>query len=246
MWDETTGEWKYRHGYQKANNDAQEWPIMEVKGNDDPYADPWEKLRDAKRARVEKNMENRMRNQENAGQLPKGTATRTMKNLAASRKAGKAGGNKDRDSVLPTGVPVDLKASKASGAVASKKRGKQSTMAALVATQRSTASLGKFDQVREGEPERRKALAKKRKFESATSKKVVSTEAERGMKVLNAVMSGGGAAREKAKRNGSLAKGETAYDYDFDDGLGASTYRKKKVRCCLFVVVVLYAAVSVC
>ena len=226
-----TGEWKYRTGYQKANNDAQEWPIMEVKGNDDPFADPWEKLRDAKRARVEKNMENRMRNQERAGQLPKGTATRAMKNLAKGRNAGKAGGNKDRDNVLPTGVPVDLEANKASGPVVSKKRGKESTVAALVATQRSTASLGKFDQVRKGEPERKKALAglKKRKFESSTDKKVVSTEAERGMKVLNAVISGGGAAREKAKRNGSLARGETAYDYDFDDGLGASTFRKKKV-----------------
>lgn len=205
---------------------------MEVKGNDDPYADPWEKLRDAKRAREEKNMENRMRNQEHAGQLPKGTATRAMKNLASSRKAGKVGGDRDRDGVLPSGVPVDLKAGKASGAIASKKRGKESTMAALVASQRSTASLGKFDRVREGEPERRKALAglKKRKFESGTDKKAVSSEAERGMKVFNAVMSGGGAAREKAKRNGSLARGETAYDYDFDDGLGASTYRKKKVR----------------
>lgn len=212
----------YRHGYQKANNDANEWPIMEVKRNDDPYADPWETLRDAKRTRVEKNMENRMRNQESAGQLPKGTANRAMKNLAAGRKAGKAGGNQDRDSVLPSGVPVDLKA---------KKRGKESTMAALVATQRSTASLGKFDQVREGEPDRKKAaLAKKRKFESATDRKVVSTEAERGMKVLNAVMNGGGAAREKAKRNGSLARGETAYDYDFEDGLGASTFKKKKGR----------------
>jgi hypothetical protein len=43
-------------------------------------------------------------------------------------------------------------------------------------------------------------------------------------------MNGGGAAREKAKRNGSLARGETAYDYDFDDGLGASSFRKKKGR----------------
>lgn len=206
---------------------------MEVKGNDDPFADPWEKLRDAKRARVEKNTENRMRNQERAGQLPKGTATRVMKNLAKGRSAGKAGGNKDRDNVLPpTGVPVDLKPNMESGPVALKKRGKESTMAALVATQRSTASLGKFDQVRKGEPERKKAMAglKKRKFESGTDKKVVSTEAERGMKVLNAVMTGGGVAREKAKRNGSLARGETAYDYDFDDGLGASTYKKKKVR----------------
>jgi regulator of ribosome biosynthesis len=127
--------------------------------------------------------------------------------------------------VLPIGIPVDLKATKASGKINSKKRGKESTVAALVASQRSTASLGKFDQMRDSEPERTKAMAglKKRKFESVTDKKVVASEAERGMKVLNtvmnAVMNGGDVAREKAKRKGSLAKGETAYDYDFDDGL---------------------------
>jgi len=154
-----------------------------------------------------------------------------MKNLEAGRKAGKAGGNRDRDGMLPIGIPIDLKATKASGKINSKKRGKESTVAALVASQRSTASLGKFDQMRDSEPERTKAMAglKKRKFESATDKKVVASEAERGMKVLNTVMNGGGVAREKAKRKGSLAKGETAYDYDFDDGLGASAFRKKKV-----------------
>jgi regulator of ribosome biosynthesis len=231
VWDEATGTWMYRHGYQKANNDAAAWPIMEVKRNDDPYADPWEKLRDAKRTRVEKNTENRMRNQEQAGQLAKGTTRRVVKNLEAGRKAGKAGGSQDRDGVLPIGVPVDLKATKVSGKIDSQKRGKESTVAALVASQRSTASLGKFDQMRDGEPERKKTVAglKKRKFESATDKKVVASEAERGMKLLNTVMNGGGVTREKAKRNGSLAKGETAYDYDFDDGLGASTFRKKKV-----------------
>lgn len=222
----------YRHGYQKANSDAQSWPIMEVKRNEDPYADPWEKLRDAKRARVEKNMENSMRNQERAGLLRKGTATRVTKSLEKARYAGKAGGNQDRDGALPSGVPVDLKTRKGSQQVNSVQRGKASTTAALLATQRSTASLGKFDQMREGEPERRKAMAglKRRKFEGATDKKVVSTEADRGMKLLNTVMNGGGVAREKAKKNGSLAKGETAYDYDFDDGLGAGNFRKKKVR----------------
>jgi hypothetical protein len=172
----------YRHGYQKANNDAASWPIMEVKRNDDPYADPWEKLRDANRARVEKNTENRMLNQEQASQLAKGTTRRLMKNLEAGRKAGKAGGNRDRDGVLPIGIPIDLKATKASGKINSKKRGMESTMAALVASQRSTASLGKLDQMRDSEPERTKAMAglKKRKFESATDKKVVASEAERG------------------------------------------------------------------
>lgn len=228
MWDEVSKTWMYRHGYQKANNDSSAWPIMEVKKNDDPYADPWETLRDAKRTRVEKNTENRMRNEERAGALPKGTATRVLKNSKRVRESGKTGGNLDR---VPTGVPVDLETRKGAP-VKSLQRGRDSTVAALAATQRSTASLGKFDRMREGEPERKKALAglKKRKFESATDRKVVSSEAERGMKLLTSVMTGGGVAREKAKRAGKLAKGETAYDYDFDDGLGPGKFKKKKGR----------------
>ena len=231
VFDEATGEWMYRHGYQKANSESKEWPIMEVKGNADPYADPWEKQREEKRARKDKNVESRMRNEERAGNLSKGTTTRVLKSKERTRKAGKEGGNRDRD-ILPTGVPVDLRPTKSDSGLKPAKRGKTSTMAALVATQRSTASLGKFDKMLEGEPERKKIVAgaKKRRFESNTDKKVVSSESERSMKLFNTVMNGGGVEKEKARRKGRLAKGETAYDYDFDDGLGASTFKKKKGR----------------
>lgn len=220
----------FRHGYNKANDDSKAWPIMEVGGNDDPFDDPWERMRDEKRSRVEKNTVNRMRNEEKAGNLPKGAANRTMKNVEKNRKAGRA--ERDANKPIPVGVPVDLKALKGSTEINSLKRGRENTQKALLATQRSTASLGKFDAMRQGEPERKKTLAglKKRRFESATDKKVVATEADRGMKVLNAVINGGGKARDKAKRKGALAKGETAYDYEFNDGLGASSFRKKKGR----------------
>mmetsp|Transcript_16556 Transcript_16556/g.27451 ORF Transcript_16556/g.27451 Transcript_16556/m.27451 type:complete len:463 (+) Transcript_16556:61-1449(+) len=232
VWDEVGQDWKYRHGYNKANNDSKEWPIMEVGGNDDPFDDPWERLRDAKKARVDKNLVSRMRNEEHAGILPRGTARRAMKNIDKSRKSGKAGGTADRDNVIPVGVPVDLEGRKGSADINSLKRGRDNTQKALLATQRSTASIGKFDAMREGEPERKKTLAglKKRKFQSATDKKVTTSEADRGMKLLNAVINGGGKAREKAKRKGALAKGETAYDYEFDDGLGPATFKKKKGR----------------
>ena len=49
------------------------------------------------------------------------------------------------------------------------------------------------------------------------------------MKILKAVMNGG-VAKEKAIRKGHLANGETAYDYEYSDGLGASSFRKKKGR----------------
>jgi regulator of ribosome biosynthesis len=236
VWDEASGTWMFRHGYQKANNDSKEWPIMEVKASEDPYEDPWERQREAKRERSNKNTESRMRNEERAGKLSKGTTTRFLKSAERTRQAGKAGGNHDRDNglprQLPAGVPVDLRPTKSSGELNPSKRGKSSTVAALIATQRSTASLGKFDKMLEGEPERKKVAvgAKKRKYESSTDKKVISTESERSMKLFKAVIDGGGAAKEKDRKKGRLAKGETAYDYDYDDGLGPSTFRKKKGR----------------
>lgn len=223
VWDELTQSWKFLTGRDKANNASKEWPIMEVKANEDPYADPWEKLRDAKRSKTEKNLESRLRNKERAGELSKGTTTKLMKSRAKSREAGKAGGNLDRDNV-PTGVPVDFGSNPV-------KRGKQSTTKALLASQVSTASLGKFDKRLEGEPERKKTIAsKKRKFESSTDQKFVSKETERNLNVLKRVIDGGGVAKERAIKKGKYAKGETAYDYEFDDGLGASSFRKKKGR----------------
>ena len=226
MWDEATGSWMYRHGYEKANKKDGEWPIMEVGANDDPFEDPWEKQREAKRARIEQNIERRMKNEERAGNLSKGATNRAMKSREKAYQTGKQGGIKDRET-LPTGVPVDLKGESA------KLRGKASTLAALSAVQTSTASLGKFDKMREGEPERKKTLNKsvnkKRKPGTSTDKKVLSNENANSIKILKAVMNGG-AAKEKAIRKGQMAKGETAYDYDYDDGLGAGSFRKKKGR----------------
>lgn len=213
---------------------------MEVKQGDDPFQDPWEKQRDAKRKRVDKNMEQRMRNEERAGHLSKGTATRILKSISGSRKSGREGGRLD----TPVGVPVDLKSPGKKGSadidfemrhhvLAARQRGKASTIAALRATQVSTASLGKFDKMREGEPERKnaisKAVIKKRKYENATDRTVTATETERSLKVLKS-LSDGGVSKEKDRKKGRLATGETAYDYDYDDGLGASTFRKKKGR----------------
>ena len=234
----------FRHGYEKANRNAsdKEWPIMEVKDNEDPFADPWEKLRDAKRARKDKNLENRLRNEERAGGVAKGTANRVVKSREKVRKAGKLGGNMDRDS-LPVGIPVDIKPDRKTAtnpdSSSSKLRGKASTLAALAATQRSTASLGTFDAMREGEPERKKSLSKlkKRKLHTSTDKKVLSTESERSMKILKTVVdsttgnvSATAMSKDKLRRKGHFAKGETAYDYDYDDGLGPSTFNKKKGR----------------
>lgn len=232
VWDEATGSWMYRHGYEKANKKENEWPIMEVGANDNPYDDPWEKKREEKRARVDRNIERRMKNEERAGNLSKGATNRTVKARQQAYEVGKEAGRRDSQS-LPVGVPVDLKNSNdPRKADNNQLRGKKSTLAALTAVQKSTASLGRFDQMREGEPERKKALSiqKKRKFENPTDKKVIMSEGQSSMKILNAVMNGGGVAKTKAIRKGHYAKGETAYDYEFNDGLGASSFKKKKGR----------------
>lgn len=179
---------------------------------------------------MDKNVEKRMRNVERSGGLSKGVAARTMKQINKTRESGRAGGENDK--TIPIGVPVDLKPSGRKGnseALASavtKLRGKESTQAALRASQRSTASMGTFDQQREGEPERKARKIKKKSDKPVAAK----TELDQSMKVLKAIASGGGVEREKLKRKGKLAHGETAYDYEFNDGLGESTFKKKKGR----------------
>merc|ERR1712166_522842 len=126
----------------------------------------------------------------------KGATNRAIKGLQTKYAAGKAGGRKDSSS-LPTGLPVDLLNTNNPNND-NKMRGKTSTLAALKAVQTSTASLGKFDKMREGEPERKKtstAKLKKRKFENLTDKKVTMTEGQSSMKILNAVMNGGGVSK---------------------------------------------------
>jgi hypothetical protein len=222
----------FRHGYEAANRKDNEWPIMEVGATDDPFEDPWEKHRELKREKVEKNTTNRLKNEERAGNLNKGTTNRIMKGRLKTYEDGKVSGRKDSSSLpLPSGLPVDILNTNNPNNPATM-RGKKSTLTALMAVQRSTASRGKFDQMREGEPERKNAMTKqkKRKFENAADKKAPMTEGQSSMKILNAVMNGGGVAKQKNIRKGLLAKGETAYDYDFNDGLGASTFKKKKGR----------------
>ncbi len=115
VWDETEQEWTFRHGFNKANNDSKESPIMEVGGNDDPSEDPWERLRDAKRGRVEKIMANRMKNEENAGTLPKGAGTLPKGSANRTLKLCELTWSVGRGSFR---VPIDLKAWKASTGVA--------------------------------------------------------------------------------------------------------------------------------
>eukprot|EP00984_Skeletonema_dohrnii_P017630 scaffold8077_cov98-Skeletonema_dohrnii-CCMP3373.AAC.3 len=233
VFDEATGEWKHLTGSldNKANAGPESWPIIEVKKNDDPMQDPWEKLREEKKSRVGKNTESRMRNAERAGNLEKGTANRMMKNVKKQEKQKVLMRQKEREMglVAPVGVPVDMR----SGGEKAQ-RGKPSTQLALKATQTSTASLGRFDKQIEGEPERQlNKNTKKRKLDPSvtgnTNKKYLQTEAQKSQDILSKVMNGS-KQKDKDVKKGKYAKGETAYDYDFDDGLGSGSFKKKKGR----------------
>ena len=177
VYDESTGEWRHLTGSSsnRANAGPESWPIIEVKKNDDPNRDPWEKLREEKKARVGKNTVGRMRNAERAGSLERGSANRLVKDNARLEKQRDMMREKDRKRGLaaPAGVPTDMMARKGKkgggagggedvggGGAGIVRRGKPSTTLALKATQVSTASLGKFDRLREGEPERKGQLSK--------------------------------------------------------------------------------------
>ena len=202
-------------------------------------ADPWERLRDEKKARVSKNAEARTGNAERAGVLERGSAARLAKGRKQHEQQRRLDRERERGTTTPAGVPLDMARSEAGGP---EKRGKLSTQMALRATQASTASLGKFDRQREGEPEKKplsKAIRGGNKRKQEQLGKGGASEAQRSADILQRVMSGSSSKeKERDVKRGKYAKGETAYDYEFDDGLGSGSYKKKKVNLqCRFCVV---------
>lgn len=160
-----------------------------------------------------------MKNAESAGLLEKGSANRMAKQLKKMEKQLVLSREQERKQgiVAPVGVPTDM--------TKDGKRGKPSIQLALKATQVSTASLGKFDKMREGEPERKlEKLSKKRKLLLEKS-----AEQQKSRDILSKVMNGS-KEKERDVKKGKYAHGETAYDYEFDDGLGSGSFRKKKGR----------------
>ncbi|GAA0153458.1 ribosomal protein [Lithospermum erythrorhizon] len=72
VFDEETGKWKRRHGYDRVNDDN-DIPIIEAKMTDEPGDDPFAKRKVDKKKRVEKQEKNRMHNLKQAakaGSLP--------------------------------------------------------------------------------------------------------------------------------------------------------------------------------
>jgi len=230
VFDEAAGEWGYRYGYGRVGGEGKEWPIMEVAEGADPKADPWEAARDAKKKKVEKNLGSQLRNRERAGVVAKGTAGRVLRAREDLREKGREGHAAGQEAAAAAGLPVDLPTGSAGGGA--KKKGKEGLSVALRAAQSSTASLGRFDAMLQGEPDRPKSLGgRRRKFEDAVSKGAVVLEKERNKKVLQGVLDGTATKSARAKKGDKkLATGETAYDYDYSDGLGEQNFKKKKGR----------------
>jgi regulator of ribosome biosynthesis len=135
VYDDKEDEYRPRFGYKRANTGIEEIPIVEVKTGSDPFADPWAAEQTDKRARVKKNLKQQMTN-----------IKRSMK--------GKGGAF---DSEIVPGIPVDM------GKNGKIRRGKGGLKSALQLAQHSTASMGRFDERRPGEPERKMA-GRKRTF----------------------------------------------------------------------------------
>lgn len=61
VWDEVSGQWRRRWGYQRARDDTKEW-LIEVPGSAEPLEDQLAKRIQVKKERVVKNELNRLRN----------------------------------------------------------------------------------------------------------------------------------------------------------------------------------------
>nr|GMD83581.1 ribosome biogenesis regulatory protein homolog [Ipomoea batatas] len=68
LFDEQTGTWKRRHGYDRVNDDN-DIPIIEAKETDAPGEDPFAKRQEEKKKRVDKQEKNRLQNLKQAAKV---------------------------------------------------------------------------------------------------------------------------------------------------------------------------------
>lgn len=160
-WDEQTGSWKRRYGYDRVNDDR-DVPIIEAKMTDEPGEDPFAKRLGEKKNRVEKQEKNRLQN---------------------LKQAAKVGALPSHVQLAATALPIT--GTKAPAKKISKDE--LGNVAGIVAT--STASGGKFDKKLPGEKPAKKQ-GKHRKFLPVVEGSGAgSQERQQTDKVLNKLMS---------------------------------------------------------
>ncbi|KAK9101970.1 hypothetical protein Sjap_019224 [Stephania japonica] len=161
VYDEQTGTWKRRHGYDRVNDDK-DIPIIEAKMTDEPGEDPFAKRQADKKKKVEKQEKNRLQN---------------------LKQAAKVGALPSHVQLAATALPI------VGPKTTSKKVSKDEleNIAGMAAT--ATASGGKFDKKLPGEKPA-KHPGKYRKFlPVAEGKGMGSQEQQQTEKVLNKLMS---------------------------------------------------------
>ncbi|WCJ40904.1 hypothetical protein M5689_021803 [Euphorbia peplus] len=161
VWDEQTGTWKRRYGYDRVNDDA-DVPIIEAKMTDEPGVDPFTKRKSDKKKRVEKQEDNR------------------LQNLKQAHKVG----------ALPSHIQLAATALPITGTQAAPKKFSKDELgnvAGLAAT--ATASGGKFDKKLQGEKPV-KMQGKHRKFlPVAEGSGMGRQEKEQSDKILSKIFS---------------------------------------------------------
>ena len=163
--DEATGEWRRRYGYKKANDEAAV-PIIEAGPHEETgVEDPFTKMRKEKKQRVKKN---------------------EAQQLANLKAAAKSGGKQ----VLPATLKLAASLPEHGRGKPTKRKelkGELKVAARQVAT--STASLGKFDRVIEGEDV--KELRKIPGVKRAKLSNVTGSKEERSLqdKLVNQIIS---------------------------------------------------------
>ena len=168
VWDDQSQSMKPRWGYGRANDDTKDWAIP-VGANDDPYEDPFEKRKTAKKERVMKNQLKQMSN------LDRSMGIKTSHGL----KANLVGRDKKR-----RGAPANNEGG------GSKKRARHGlggqTKEALIDTQRSDASMGKFGRLNAGEKKADRG-GRRRQYDSVTPKDA-SSERDLAASVVNKLL----------------------------------------------------------
>jgi regulator of ribosome biosynthesis len=184
-WDENKEVYAPRWGFNRANNDSDQ-VIIEHKEGDDPNTDPWTRMRQEKKARIEKNEKQHNRN------------------LSAA-SGNRLPGTIDLASAFP---------SKEKKTHSDKKRAKMEEKPAkkdhhvelaLKVAQRSTASMGKFDSVRRGE----KAV-KISAGDAVHQQADVKAEKARSLNMLNKILGKSETDGERVNLNKAASVGQQA------------------------------------
>ena len=189
IWDELHQEWRPRYGYGRANDEEDLPPVIELKPGDDPNIDPWSQARENKKARVDKNLKNKLRNSIEANTYGAKTGGLVSNINSSVGNVNHAAGvpidlrlNRRENKVIPS-QPLSVNAPNNTNETAVPKKGKQNLTKALNLAQHSTASIGKFDKKLQDEPVRKIKNVKK-KVLSSTGQSAMKDE----MALLNKVV----------------------------------------------------------